>query len=75
MEPKSPPGPSWEGEISLGNSPGDPPEDHNDIFGSGGLRLREGMFNAVLVVLPPGSSGERFWSHFGSLWARIWSGF
>ena len=32
MEPKSTPGPSWEGEISLGTPPGAPPEDHNDFF-------------------------------------------
>ena len=48
MEPKSAPGLSWEGEISLGKPPGGPPEDHNDFFsapeasGSDLGALREG---------------------------------
>ena len=32
MEPKSASGAPWEGEISLGNSPGAPPEVHHEFF-------------------------------------------
>ena len=32
MEPKSASGAFWEGEISLGNSPGGPPEVHHEFF-------------------------------------------
>ena len=32
MEPKSVSGAPWEGEISLGNSPGAPPEVHHEFF-------------------------------------------
>ena len=32
MEPKSASGAPWEGESSLGNSPGAPPEVHHDFF-------------------------------------------
>ena len=43
MEPKSASGAPWEGEISLGKSPGGPPELHHEFFfGSGGLRERFG---------------------------------
>ena len=82
MEPKSAPGPFWEGEISLGTPPGAPPEDHNEFFsapeasGSDLGALREGqkkdfMLHSLFFSLP-GSSGERFWSHFGSILSRFW---
>ena len=32
MEPKAVPGTPWEGEISLGNFSGGPPEDNNEFF-------------------------------------------
>ena len=85
MEPKSASGAPWEGEISLGNSPGGPPEVHHEFFfGSGGLRERFGsppggqnkdLMLRSLFFSPPGGSGERFWSHFGSILARFWSVF
>ena len=51
MEPKSAPGPSGEGEISLGRPPGGHPEDHNEfLFGSGGFRERFGR--------PPGRQNK-----------------
>ena len=41
MEAKALPGTPWEGEISLGNSSGGPPEDTNEFFfGPGGLQER-----------------------------------
>ena len=53
MEPKSASGAPWEGEISLGNSPGAPPEVHHEFFfGSGGLRGRFGS--------PPGGQKKDF---------------
>ena len=75
MEPKSASGAPWEGEISLGNSPGGPPEVHHEFFfGSGGLRERFGS--------PPGGQNKDFMlrslfcplpgSDFGAILARIW---
>ena len=32
MEPQAAPGTPWEGEISLGNFSGGPPEDNNELF-------------------------------------------
>ena len=55
MGPKSAPGPSWEGEISLGTPPGAPPEITMNFFGSGGLRERFGS--------PPGRSKKDFMLH------------
>ena len=85
MEPKSGSGAPWEGEISLGNFPGGAPEVHHEFFfGSGGLRERFGsppggqnkdfMLRSLFFPLP-GRSGERFWSHFGSMLAQFWSVF
>ena len=85
MEPKSASGAPWEGENSLGNSPGGPPEVQHEFFsGSGGLRERFGsppggpnkdlMLRSLFFPLP-GGSGERFWKHFGSILELFWSDF
>ena len=85
MEPKSASGAPWEGEISLGNSPGAPPEVHHEFFfGPGGLRERFGsppggqkkefMLRSLTFSLP-GGSGEPFWSHCGSMLGSIFDGF
>ena len=80
MEPEAVPGTPWEGEISLGNSPGGPPEDHNDfLFGSEGLWERFGS--------PPGRQNKDFMLRslffrlreapgidFGAILARFGSG-
>ena len=81
MEPKSASGAPWEGENSLGNSPGGPPEVHHEFFfGSGGLRERLGsppggqnsdLMLRSLFFPPPGGSGERF----GAIFARDWLDF
>ena len=81
MEAKSASGPPREGEISLGNSPGAPPEVHHEFFfGSGGLRERFGsppggqnsdLMLRSLFFPPPGGSGERF----GAIFARVWLDF
>ena len=50
MEPTAVPGTPWEGEISLGNSSGGPPEDNNEFFfGPGGLRERLGSLPGRLL--------------------------
>ena len=50
MEPKALPGTPWEGEISLGNFSGAPPEDNNEFFfGPGGLRERLGSLPGRLL--------------------------
>ena len=50
MEAKALPGTPWEGEISLGNSSGGPPEDNNEFFfGPGGLRERFGNIPGRLL--------------------------
>ena len=76
MEPKALPGTPWEGEISLGNFSGGPPEDNNEFFfGPGGLRERFGSL--------PGSLLEPSWRPRGPrrpprailapFWERKWS--
>ena len=40
MEAKALPGTPWEGEISLGNSSGGPPEDNNEFFSAPGASGR-----------------------------------
>ena len=76
MEPKAVPGTPWEGEISLGNFSGGPPEDNNEFFfGPGGLRERFGSL--------PGSLLEPSWRPRGPprpprailapFWERKWS--
>ena len=58
MEAKALPGTPWEGEISLGNFSGGPPEDNNEFFfGPGGLR-----------ELAPKRAPEASKSHFGTIW-------
>ena len=81
MEAKSPSGPPWEGEISLGNSPGAPPELHHEFFsapeasGSDLGALREGKIRISCcgpcffgLREPPGSD-------FGAILARFWARF
>ena len=81
MEPKSASGAPWEGENSLGNFPGGSPEVHHEIF----FRLRrppgaiweppgtakKDFMLRSLFFPPPGGSGERFWSHLGSISERF----
>ena len=85
MEPKSASGAPWEGEISLGNSPGAPPEVHHefcsapeasgsDLGAPLGGQKKDFMLRSLFFP-PPGGSGERFWSHFGSIWERFWERF
>ena len=71
MEPKALPGTPWEGEISLGNFSGGPPEDNNEFFfGPGGLRERFGRLPGSLLEpsrrprgprRPPGAILAPFW--------------
>ena len=84
MEPKSASGAPWEGEISLGNSPGGPPEVRHDFFSApeasgsdlGALRggQNKDLMLRSLFFSPPGGSGEPFWSHFGSILGSIFEG-
>ena len=72
MEPKALPGTPWEGEISLGNFSGGPPEDNCDFFsapgGSGSVlgASRGGSWSPLGAQEGPGSLQERFWHHFGN---------
>ena len=73
MEPKSASGAPWEGEISLGNSPGAPPEVHHEFFsapeasGSGkGKQKGDFMLRSLLFRLR-GAPG----SYFGAILARF----
>ena len=88
MEPKSASGAPWEGEISLGNSPGGPPEVHHDFFsapeasGSDLGALREGKIRISCCGPCFFASGrlrgailKPFWLDFGSMLAQCWSGF
>ena len=71
MEPKALPGTPWEGEISLGNFSGGPPEHNNEfVFGPGGLRERLGSLPGRLLEptwrprgprRPPGAILAPFW--------------
>ena len=67
MEPKAAPGTPWEGEISLGNFSGGPPEDNNEFFfGPGGLRERLGSIPGKR--LEPKRAPEAFRSHVSTIW-------
>ena len=72
MEPKALPGTPWEGEISLGNFSGGPPEDSNELFspsgGSGSVLgiSRGGSWSPPAALEGPGGLQEPFWHHFGS---------
>ena len=61
MEPKALPGTPWEGEISLGNFSGAPPEDNNEFFSAPGA---SGAFWEPQEG--PGGLQEPFWHRFGS---------
>ena len=72
MEPKAAPGTPWEGEISLGNFSGGPPEDSNEFFsppGGSGSALgisRGGSWSPLGAQEGPGGLQEPFWHHFWS---------
>ena len=85
MEAKSASGAPWEGEISLGNSPGAPPEVHHEFFSApeasgSDLGAPPGGQNKDFMLrslfFPPGSDFgailARFLSVFGSLFEAIW---
>ena len=69
MEPKALPGTPWEGEISLGNFSGGPPEDNNDFFSAPGasgsaLGASRGASSSPVGAQDPEASK----SHFGTIW-------
>ena len=72
MDPRALPGTPWEGEISLGDFSGGPPEDNNDFFsapGASGSVLgpsRGGSWSPVGAQEGPRGLQEPFWHHFGS---------
>ena len=80
MRPKALPGTPWEGEISLGNFSGGPPEDNNEFFSAPGP---PGAFSEPLGEAPgakmapgglhfgsqTGAPSLHFWSLFGHLGA------
>ena len=70
MEPKAAPGTPWEGEISLGNFSGGPPEDSNEFFfrprGAPGA-FWESPGEAPGAHLAPKRAPEASRSHFGTI--------
>ena len=81
MEPKSASGAPWEGEISLGNSPGGAPEDHNEFFSAPGASgsvleaLREGNIRISCCGPCFFRLREAPGSDFGAMLAGIWLDF
>ena len=79
MEPKSAPGAPWEGENSLGNSPGGPPEVHHDFFsapeasGSDLGALRGGKIRISCCGPCFFRLREAPGSDFGAILARFWA--
>ena len=87
MEPKALPGTPWEGEISLGNFSGGPPEDNNEFFSDptwlrerfGGLpgRLLEPSWRPRGPRRPPRAIlapfWERKWSPEASFLKLFWT--
>ena len=85
MEPKSASGAPWEGEISLGNSPGAPPEVHHEFFfrlrrPPGAIweppgRAKKGFHVALLVFSASGRLRgailEQFWLDFGAFFGAF----
>ena len=74
MEPKVLPGTPWEGEISLGNVSGGPPEDNNEFYF--GLRARLGSlpgssWSPVGAQEGPRGFQEPFWHNLGSPEASV----
>ena len=65
MEPKAAPGTPWEGEISLGNFSGGPPEDSIEFFGTADAS-REPPGKAPGAHLAPKRVPEAFGSEFGT---------
>ena len=65
MEPKALPGTPWEGEISLGNFSGGPPEDSIEFFGTADAS-REPPGKAPGAHLAPKRVPEVFGSEFGT---------
>ena len=81
MEPKSASGAPWEGEISLGNSPGGPPEVHHEFFsapeasGSDLGAPREGKIRISCCAPCFFRLREAPGSDFGAILARCWLDF
>ena len=81
MEPKSASGAPWEGENSLGNSPGGPPEVHHDFFsapeasGSDLGALRGGKIRISCCGPCFFRLREAPGSDFGAILARFWARF
>ena len=81
MEPKSASGAPWEGEISLGNSPGAPPEVHHEFFsapeasGSDLGALREGKIRISCCGPCFFRLREAPGIDFGAILARLWFDF
>ena len=81
MEPKSASGAPWEGEISLGNFPGAPPEVHHEFFsapeasGSDLGAPRESKIRISCCGLCFFRLREAPGSDFGAILARFWSVF
>ena len=70
MEPKALPGTPWEGEISLGNFSGGPPEDNNEFFfgpGPPGASW-EPPGEAPGAQLAPKKAPEASRIYFGTIW-------
>ena len=69
MEPKALPGTPWEGEISLGNFSGGPPEDNNEVFSAPGPpgAFWEPPGVAPGAQLAPKRAPEASRSHFGTI--------
>ena len=65
MEPKALPGTPWEGEISLGNFSGGPPEDNNEFLGAADAS-REPPGKAPGAHLAPKKVPEASGSEFGT---------
>ena len=86
MEPKSLPGPPWEGEISPGNFSGGLPEDNNEFFSapraSGSVlgASRGGSWSPVGAQEDPGGLQDPFWYYFWNengpprlhFWSLFW---
>ena len=79
MEPKALPGTPWEGEISLGNFSGGPPEDNNEFVpapgGSGSVlgASRGGSWSPVGAQEAPEASRSHFGTILGAKMVPKWS--
>ena len=66
MEPKAAPGTPWEGEISLGNFSGGPPEDSIEFWGAADAS-REPPGKAPGAHLAPKRAPEASRNNFGTI--------